>query len=64
MLHELVYFSETSKHLDIVNVTRCDGSRCSDGSVPNAGWCEGEFRVNWYCTDGRHGLLRPREVVS
>lgn len=64
MLHELKYFAETGKHLDVGNWTLCSGSHDSDGSVPRAGWGVGEFRVCWLGTDDRNGSLRSREVVS
>ena len=64
MLHELVYFSETGKHLDVTNVTLCSGSRISGGGVPYADWRDGQFRVSWYYADGRGGYRRSREVVS
>lgn len=63
MLHELKYFAETGKHLDIVNVTLCSGSRNADGFVPYAYWYV-KFRVGWYNLDYRLVYLRPREVVS
>jgi hypothetical protein len=34
MLHELVFFSETRKHLDVNNLTFCCGSRYADGYGP------------------------------
>lgn len=63
-LHELKYFAETGKHLDLVNVTLCSGSRDSDGRVPLASWGGGGFRVDWYAVARRVDILRPREVVS
>ena len=41
-----------------------DGSRNSDGNVPNANWNDSKFQVNWYNTDNRNANLRPREEVS
>ena len=64
MLHELVYFLESKKHLDIQNWTLCSGSRDSDGRVPGAGWDDGQFYVRWDSVDFRVGSLRSREVVS
>jgi hypothetical protein len=63
-LHELKYFAETGKHLDIVNVTLCSGSRYSGGVVPGASWVHGKFKVDWNTADNRDADLRPREVVS
>lgn len=64
MLHELKFFTETSKHLDVNNVTLCSGSRRSDGDVPGGGWNGDEFGVGWYGADDRDVYLRPREVIS
>jgi hypothetical protein len=64
MLHELKYFLETGKHLDIQNVTLCSGSRLSDGYVPSARWRGDKFRVYWNYVDNRSDDLRPREVIS
>jgi len=64
MLHELKYFKETGKHLDISNITLCSGSRPSDGSVPSVDWCGGQFKVSWYDTDDADQDLRAREAVS
>ena len=65
-LHELVYFFETDKHLDIKNVTLIAGSRSRDGGVPSAYWHGGEFFVNlvWYSPGHAFDGLRAREVVS
>lgn len=63
-LHELKYFAETGKRLDLVNVTLCSGSRNSGGYVPRAYGYGGWFRVSWYDVTDRNGCLRPREVVS
>ena len=65
MLHELKYFSETGEHLDVTNWTLCSGSRCSDGSVPGAGWSSGgrEFRVGGYDPRDRYADLRARAGV-
>lgn len=38
MILEMIYFSETGKHLDIKGVTFCTGSRNSDGCVPFVDW--------------------------
>ncbi|HMP67524.1 MAG TPA: hypothetical protein PKA60_02135 [Candidatus Paceibacterota bacterium] len=64
MIHELVYFSETGKHLDVNKVTLCSGSRFSDGSVPGAGWYDGDFQVCWYYSFLRGRRWCSREVVS
>lgn len=41
-----------------------DGSRNSDGNVPNGNWNSDKFYVNWYNTDNRNDNLRPREEIS
>ena len=41
-----------------------DGSRNSDGNVPNTNWNDSKFHVNWYNTDNRNANLRSREEVS
>lgn len=66
LIHELKYFKETSKHLDIRNRTLCAGSRCSDGGVPGVRWSgdDGEMDIYWCYSSGVHGCLRSREVVS
>ena len=63
-LHELKYFVETGKHLDIVNVTLCSGSRSSYGNVPGAHWDDDKFKVLCSFPGPQHAYLRPREVVS
>ena len=64
MLHELKYFRETRKHLDISNVTLCSGSRDSDGRVPDVCWNVSEFKVDWYDTGLADPYLRAREAVT
>jgi hypothetical protein len=64
MIHELAFFSETGKHLDVINITLCSGSRDSDGFVPCAHWFESKFQVFWQFVGSQNGDLRAREVVS
>jgi len=64
MIHELVYFSETGNHLDVSNVMLCSGSRRSDGTVPSAGWSDGNFQVCWYFAGLECDFLRVRKVVA
>jgi len=64
MIHELKYFLESGKHLDIRNVTLCSGSRDSDGCVPDIDWDGGEFGMSWCSTGKRGGNIRFREVIS
>lgn len=63
---ELFYFWKSrGKHLDLKNVTLCNGSRCSGGDVPGVYWYSGdELGVHWYNPDVRSGFLRTRAVVS
>ena len=49
---------------EMEEIKQKDGSRYSDGDVPNANWNDGKFRVNWYNTDNRNDNLRSREEVS
>jgi len=64
LLLELKYFRETSKHLDIRNMTLCSGSRLVDGDVPLARWVDDEFVVGWSHRGRRNPDLRSRAVVS
>jgi hypothetical protein len=64
ILHELQYFMETGKHLDMSSWTLCCGSRDSEGDVPDAGWRDSEFLVGWSNTYNYGRDLRSREVVS
>jgi hypothetical protein len=48
MIHEIAYFDETGKHLDIKGVTFCSGSRNSDGRVPGVGWDSEDRKVFVY----------------
>ena len=64
MLHELVYFLETKKHLDLQNWTLCSGSRDSDGDVPSASMLVGRFYVGWSDAGYSREDLCVREVVS
>lgn len=38
MIHGIVYFIETKKHLDEKGTTLCSGSRTTNGDVPNMHW--------------------------
>lgn len=64
LLLELKYFKETGKHLDIMNITLCSGSRRSDGEVPHVHWYDGVLRVYWYHPDNALVYLRSRQAVS
>lgn len=49
LVHGIVHFVETKKHLDEKGWTICTGSRSSDGGVPYVGWYpdDREVFVNW-----------------
>lgn len=63
LAHELKYFDETGKHLDIDNVT-LTGSRGPDGNVLNVNWNDGKMHVNWNNSDNRNDNRRFRQEVS
>lgn len=64
LLHELKFWEETRKHLDVQNWTLCSGSRRSDGGVP--GVVFGGLEVFVYCCDpdGSGEVIRARSVSS
>lgn len=66
LLYELVYFTETGKHLDVKKVTLCAGSRRSGGGVPGVSWSPDYRKVYVGCCrpGGRDPDLRSRAVVS
>lgn len=64
LVHELVFFEKTGKHLDVNNVTLCAGSRSEDGSVPDVSWDGGKLSVSWYYPAFASDRLRARQVVS
>jgi len=65
LLHELVYFLETGKHLNVKNVTLCLGSRYLDGNVPSV-YLDSGGDVSVYRDDPdyRFERLRSRQAVS
>ena len=66
LLYELMYFTETGKHLDVDNYTLCTGSRDADGSVPDVYWSPDYRKVSvyWCSPDDSADRLRTRAVVS
>ena len=66
LIHELKFFDETGKHLDIDNVTLCSGSRCGGGGVPHVSWdsYDDKLDVGRYNPDFSLGVLRSRQAVS
>ena len=65
LLLEALYFDKTKKHLDMENVTLCDGSSCSAGGVPGIFWFSSgdELYVLWSLPSSSRGHLRSRAVV-
>lgn len=66
MLHEIMYFDETGKHLDIKGLTFCTGSRNSDGHVLSVDWRsdDREVQVDWYRLGYSGSKFGLREAVS
>ena len=66
LLLEVLYFSETKKHLDTDNWTLCSGSRGSVGYVPEVNWRSDYdgLSVRWYLSGHSDDSLRSRVVVS
>lgn len=64
LIHELKFFDETGKHLDVKNITLCTGSRYSGGLVPGVCWYDGRMNVSWCSPGNAHDSLRARSAVS
>ncbi len=69
MIHHLVYFDETGKHLDIEGVTLCSGSRNRVGDIPRMRIGSGimgggEVIVGWCSIDNSGNISGIREAVS
>lgn len=66
LLYEIKFFRETGEHLDVRNITRCDGSRDRDGSVPSVSFnpATGGVSVDWSRPDDRYDSVRARAAVS
>lgn len=66
LVHELLYYMETGKHLDVVNWTLCSGSRNSNGNVPYVHWNADRRKllVIWLNPAHQYDILRARAVVS
>lgn len=60
------FYWKTNKHLDIVSITRCDGSRHLGGNVLSVSFVRyiGELYVDNYHSDSADDGLRSREAVS
>jgi len=61
-LLEADYFFEHGEHLDPQMVTRCSGSRYSDGDVPRVDWIVSGFSVDGCDASRRSSALRSRSV--
>jgi len=64
LIHELKFFAETGKHLDVNNVTLCADSRYSGGGVSGVYWNDSNMSVTRYDPDFQHDYLRSRQAVS
>lgn len=66
LLYEVVYYTETGKHLDVKNVTLCAGSRYSDNYVPCVDWrpSGSGISIGRCRSNGLSMTIRAREVVS
>ncbi len=66
MIHEIIFFDETGKHLDIKGVTFCSGSRNSDGYVPYVYWYSDGQKVSvyWYRLDNSLDADGVRAAVT
>jgi len=65
LLLEVLYFDNTSGHLDINDITLCSGSRDSGGNAPVVFWDDdSRLHVSWYYVDSCYDHLRSRAVVT
>jgi len=64
LVSELKYHDETGEHLDVKNVTLCNGSRYSNGGVPHVSWHGGELTISWEYPDRATDCERAREVIA
>ncbi len=68
LLHQWFFWKSGGKHLDTLNATRCDGSRCYDGTVPCVKSIESsigsELHVYWCGSNDTAGHQRPRRAIS
>jgi hypothetical protein len=63
-IHELKFYDETGKHLDIKSITLCMGSRYDDGFVPLIRWYIDGLGVRRYPPANAYSSLRARQAVS
>lgn len=66
LIHELVYYSETMKHLDLdlQSITLCAGSRSVNGYRVPSIHMGTELYISWSNLEFANNLLRCREVVA
>jgi hypothetical protein len=66
LIHGLMYFIETKRHLDEKGWTLCSGSRCAGGAVPYVYWSPDgrEVRVSWCGVWGAASSGGLRQAVS
>ena len=65
IIFEIIYFTETGKHLDVKGLTFCSGSRDSVGDVPVAGLGgDGSFEVGYDDLDYSDSGCGIRSAVS
>lgn len=64
LVYEIKYWSETTEHLDVTNITLCAGSRYRLGDVPYVDWDGDELRVNYCIPSDACDDLRARAAVS
>ena len=64
LVHELKYFLETGKHLDLESVTICAGSRLPNGQVPTVSFFNENVLVILAAPDMHAGNCGPRLVKA
>jgi hypothetical protein len=64
LIHELKYFLETGKHLDIESVTICAGSLLPSGEVPTVSSFKGNVLVVSKASNYSAGGYQPRPVIA
>lgn len=64
LLYELVYFTETGKHLDTDTATLCSSFRRSDDFAVNVRWCDDVLELRRVYLYASSKTLRARTVVS
>ncbi len=63
LLHELNFFRETGKHLDMIGSTLCTGSKWND-LVPSVNWRQdGGTHINWHSLSRSTKAMGARRVI-